>query len=763
MIALDLSDCRCVHCGKDDILVTQWSGDVNDKGLIECSSCGSSYEILDGIPYLMELEQADFLSLVEIAGEFDSSNYQPDKARPLDSAWPDLLKRRHETADGDLSALYEEIGPEMRPQLEDRYEQWREIWLLSREIDFKDKKVLVVGAGLGFDTNLLLHRGAIATAVDLNPQTNSFGRVQVPRARWIGAVGRRLPFVDGAFDYVAVSASLHHVLDVSATILEMLRVLKPGGSLITTNDSFSRDETTELEDAKSWNDHPAVLRGINENTPRLCVFIDPLIALQRNLEIEFWTSRAFGVWVDSQKTTMDFLMPRKWSLGHDHQRLRNAAGGLFMRVTPKVAMAREFTTPGQMIVKPSTLRSLIGNKRQAMAEIAHVAPKSFLSPKFPAAPGNTKFQVLNGWRWREEGELGREAYLLGRWWRLRSDREKVLYLRVAASLYPDASDPLFNVVVDGRVLASRRVHRGERTDIAVDVSDIRSDVPIAIEISMDPDSELFLHGLFRVERLDFVEEAKSGTEVKKHAVPDIETINAMCTEIPGHVTHESAEIWREIFEQQVEWGQFGSAVDIQPSRGRSTGLLLELCDKEETIFSLDYDDIRDSAVVQRGGERLKFVRAGGEELGAALDALPVRPRSVRFIHADPRPMFTVARDIILHSAALIGVDGVLALNNCQNNLLPQVWSGALYATFSQQADLRPFLIAHNFAYFCHARAHGRYLRFVRIKLFDRIIKKSRLMLSRTDASPLFDVFCIAPRVDEHPLYGESTYREYLKI
>ena len=126
-------------------------------------------------------------------------------------------------------------------------------------------------------------------------------------------------------------------------------------------------------------------------------------------------------------------------------------------------------------------------------------------------------------------------------------------------------------------------------------------------------------------------------------------------------------------------------------------------------------------------------------------------------------MFTVASDVLTGSAGLMGVDGVLALNNCENTLLPQVWAGALHASFSRESDLRPFLIAHNFAYFCHARAHGRYMRFVRTKLFDRLVNNSRLMLSRTDAARDFDVFRIAPRLGDGPFYGETTYREYLRL
>lgn len=759
---MDLSDCRCVQCGKPGLIIGEWSRRIEDRGRIDCLHCETSYEILDGIPYLMVLEEPDFVSLVEIAGEFDSTNYDPVKARVLDETWPRLLERRHATDEGDLAALFEEIGVANKIQLEDRYEQWREIWLLSREIDFTDKKVLVVGAGLGFDANLLLHRGADVTAIDLNPQTNAFGRAQTPSARWFGAVGRRLPFVDQTFDYVSISASLHHVLDVSATIVEMLRVLKVGGSLITTNDSFSRDATTDLEDARMWNDHTAVLRGINENTPRLQVFIDPVIERAQDLDIEFWTSRAFGVWVEAQKSRMDFLMPRKWSLPHDNTRLRDSAGGLFMKLTPHKPISNTFNPPGPMIAKPSTLKGFIGKKRLAMAEIAHLTPAPYLSPKFPARAGNTKFQVLNGWRWREETEVGREAYLLGRWWVHRAARDKALYLTIHTPVCENATDPLLTIAMDGNVLATKRVHRGEQTELSVDISGIRHDVPVAIEVAMDPDSDKFEQGLFRVERLSFIETTNARLTTGRTSGPSIDVLRSASAQVPGSITDETLEIWKEIFEQQQEWGQSGDAVDIQPALGRSTQVLLELCDPAEKIIAFDYDDGVVASVKERAGARRIFIEAGGEGLRAALDDAPVRERSVRFIHANPRPMFVVASDVIGHTARLMGVDGVLALNNSENTLMPQVWAGALHASFSKRSDLKPFLIAHNFAYFCHARAHGRYLRFVSTKLFDRLIAPQNLMLSRSDSAQEFDVFRISPRASDESFYGAAIYSSFRK-
>ncbi len=42
----------------------------------------------------------------------------------------------------------------------------------------------------------------------------------------------RLPFANGTFDRVLMVDALHHVVDQSATVRELFRVLKPGGRLV---------------------------------------------------------------------------------------------------------------------------------------------------------------------------------------------------------------------------------------------------------------------------------------------------------------------------------------------------------------------------------------------------------------------------------------------------------------------------------------------------------------------------------------------------
>lgn len=55
----------------------------------------------------------------------------------------------------------------------------------------------------------------------------------------------RLDFVDGSFDTVSISNSLHHMQDLACTLSEMMRVLKAGGYLILSE--MYRDNQSETQ------------------------------------------------------------------------------------------------------------------------------------------------------------------------------------------------------------------------------------------------------------------------------------------------------------------------------------------------------------------------------------------------------------------------------------------------------------------------------------------------------------------------------------
>lgn len=89
-------------------------------------------------------------------------------------------------------------------------------------------RVLDFGAGAGQQALRLKELGFEVDAVDLQTSSHLADRVFAVRTY----EGRTLPFPDAYFDVVMSSNVLEHVKDLSATLRELGRVLKPDGTML---------------------------------------------------------------------------------------------------------------------------------------------------------------------------------------------------------------------------------------------------------------------------------------------------------------------------------------------------------------------------------------------------------------------------------------------------------------------------------------------------------------------------------------------------
>lgn len=146
-----------------------------------------------------------------------------------------------------------EQGLQARKSLYDRLvgEDVQQV-LLEMLLELSPGSVLEVGPGTGQLAQRLVAAGLDDyTAVDISPRM-----VELTRARGIptelGDV-QALPFGDGRFDCVVAAWMLYHVPDLDQGLLEIARVLRPGGCLVAaTNSEWHLSELWSLVGHERW-------------------------------------------------------------------------------------------------------------------------------------------------------------------------------------------------------------------------------------------------------------------------------------------------------------------------------------------------------------------------------------------------------------------------------------------------------------------------------------------------------------------------------
>lgn len=95
-----------------------------------------------------------------------------------------------------------------------------------------------VGTGTGFVLHGLLEQAEELVGFDESAEMLEVARSKLagfPHVQFRQAEGQHLPAEDSSFDAVFANMYLHHTPDPAAAILEMARILKPGGKLVITD------------------------------------------------------------------------------------------------------------------------------------------------------------------------------------------------------------------------------------------------------------------------------------------------------------------------------------------------------------------------------------------------------------------------------------------------------------------------------------------------------------------------------------------------
>lgn len=136
----------------------------------------------------------------------------------------------------DRRRFYDGIADEF-DEVMNRYDLERRIHLVFEDllggVELRGALLLDAGCGTGEFSAAALARGARVVSVDIGPRlltrTRDKGIRQV-----VAADVAMLPFATGTFDIVLSSECIEHTPSPRASVMELSRVLKPGGRLAVT-------------------------------------------------------------------------------------------------------------------------------------------------------------------------------------------------------------------------------------------------------------------------------------------------------------------------------------------------------------------------------------------------------------------------------------------------------------------------------------------------------------------------------------------------
>ena len=111
-------------------------------------------------------------------------------------------------------------------------ERWRR-FLVSRVEVEREATVLDVATGTGaVARELLARKGCTVVGLDQSPEMLQEARRRLPESvRLVESSADSIPFPDGAFDALTFTYLLRYVPDPPATLRELARVVRPGGTM----------------------------------------------------------------------------------------------------------------------------------------------------------------------------------------------------------------------------------------------------------------------------------------------------------------------------------------------------------------------------------------------------------------------------------------------------------------------------------------------------------------------------------------------------
>lgn len=463
---------------------------------ITCASCGESYPVIESSPYIGYFTENDLQGLFEIAAVAIHSKAM---ACPDFALFEEICAKFHETGN---TAAVQAILKESSTYFPFRYGEWLLLRGLLANIDLRDKTVLDVGAGVGFDAWRLVQRGASVTALEYNPSLLSVGQRNLPEATWIGGISHVLPFIDSSFDMVVCNAALHHMRDIPAAMEEFLRVLKPGGIMLTACDSFSPDAFSEQDMLRAFDSSPEVLLGVNEQSPRACDFLTTLKRHRDALDIELFTTVTYDHHDD---LGLPMTYYAQWDFDKALSELGTISGSLAIRARRSDKFTAVARTEPNHWLGARTFLEICNSASGATAFLASHIPKKYINLPFPFQT-HDKFLQVNGWRCADGGQAGwQEAYGRANLFLSRQVDEATLAFEIEVLEEGSVGQTPLSFSINGKRLASASVTRGMWYLATLFIGDLPAHETFVMAITVEVDGA-FSSCLFRVRNAHFIQD-----------------------------------------------------------------------------------------------------------------------------------------------------------------------------------------------------------------------------------------------------------------
>jgi demethylmenaquinone methyltransferase/2-methoxy-6-polyprenyl-1,4-benzoquinol methylase len=193
--------------------------------------------------------------------------------------------------------------------------RWRR-FLVSCVDANPDQTILDVASGTGaVAIELVRQSGCAVVGVDQSPEMLAVARERVTRAgladriRFVEAGAERLPFADAEFDGLTFTYLLRYVRDVTATMRELARVVRPGGAVGGLDFGVPGGVARPLWDLYVGAGLPLAGRLVSPGWARVGRFLGPSI---RGFAAEWPRERLTAAWEDAG---IGAVRSRRMSLG----------------------------------------------------------------------------------------------------------------------------------------------------------------------------------------------------------------------------------------------------------------------------------------------------------------------------------------------------------------------------------------------------------------------------------------------------------------